>query len=200
LDDGGWSSGGWISDSKIDGQVRSGSQQQWITRDSQIGSWSGANWNMVFVGVKGAPGTSFPNPPYTNVGTAPITREKPFLYIDSAGVYQVFVPGVRTNSSGASWTSGNTPGTSIPLGQFFIAKPGATAADMNAALAAGKNLLVTPGVYHLNQTLNVTRPNTVVLGLGLATLVPDNGITAMNVADVDGVRLAGLLVDAGAAD
>src|SRR6185295_15658632 len=65
------------------------------------------------------------------------------------------------------------------------------------ALAQGKNLLFTPGVYHLNQTLNVTRPDTVVLGLGLATLVPDNGITAMNVADVDGVKLAGLLIDAG---
>ncbi len=68
---------------------------------------------------------------------------------------------------------------------------------MNAALAAGKNLLVTPGVYHLNQTLNITRPDTVVLGMGLATLVPDGGITAISTADVDGIELAGLLVDAG---
>lgn len=68
---------------------------------------------------------------------------------------------------------------------------------MNDALAAGKNLLVTPGVYHLDQTLKVTRPDTVVLGLGLATLIPDNGITAMTIADVSGVQLAGLLIDAG---
>ncbi|WP_328606988.1 RICIN domain-containing protein [Amycolatopsis sp. NBC_00345] len=197
LDDGGWASGGWISDSKIDGQVRSGSQQQWISRDSQFGSWNGSNWNMVFVGVDGAPANTFPSPPYTTVGQAPVVREKPFLYIDDAGNYQVFVPSVRTNTSGTSWANGAAPGSSLPIDQFYIAKPGATAADLNAALAAGKNLLITPGVYHLNQTLHVTRPDTVVLGLGIATLVPDNGITAMNVDDVNGAKIAGLLIDAG---
>lgn len=197
LDDGGWSSGGYLADSKIDGQVRSGSQQQWLTRNSQLGSWTGSNWNMVFVGSQGVPATSFPNPPYTTVDRSPVTREKPFLYVDSAGAYQVFVPSVRTNSTATSWASGSPAGTSLPLDQFFVVKPGTTAAQMNAALAAGKNLLVTPGVYHLNQTLKVTRPDTVVLGLGLATLVPDNGITAMTVADVDGVSVAGLLFDAG---
>ncbi|MEV8613207.1 RICIN domain-containing protein [Amycolatopsis sp. NPDC051373] len=197
LDDGGWASGGWISDSKIDGQVRSGSQQQWISRDSQFGSWNGSNWNMVFVGVNGAPQNTFPSPPYTTVGQAPVVREKPFLYIDSAGKYQVFVPALRTNTSGTSWANGTAPGSSLPIDQFYIAKPGASAADLNAALAAGKNLLITPGVYHLNQTLHVTRPDTVVLGLGIATLVPDNGITAMNVDDVNGVKVAGLLIDAG---
>ncbi|MET8633883.1 RICIN domain-containing protein [Streptomyces sp. NPDC004680] len=197
LDDGGWSSGGYLADSKIDGQVRSGSQQQWLTRNSQLGSWTGSNWNMVFVGSQGVPATSFPNPPYTTVDRSPVTREKPFLYVDSAGAYQVFVPSVRTNSTATSWASGSPAGASLPLDQFFVVKPGATAAQMNAALAAGKNLLVTPGVYHLNQTLKVTRPDTVVLGLGLATLIPDNGITAMTVADVDGVSVAGLLFDAG---
>ncbi|MFF1607371.1 RICIN domain-containing protein [Amycolatopsis sp. NPDC058278] len=197
LDDGGWASGGWISDTKIDGQVRSGSQQQWISRNSQFGSWNGSNWNMVFAGVQGAPANTFPSPPYTTVAQTSVVREKPFLYIDGAGNYQVFVPGVKTNAAGTSWANGTAPGTSIPIGQFSIAKPGATAADLNAALAAGRNLLVTPGVYHLNQTLRVTRPDTVVLGLGIATLIPDNGLTAMTVDDVDGVKVAGLLIDAG---
>jgi hypothetical protein len=197
LDDGGWASGGWISDTKVDGQVRSGSQQQWISRNSQFGSWAGSNWNMVFAGVQGAPANTFPTPPYTTVGQTPVVREKPFLYVDNSGGYQVFVPGLKTNASGTTWANGTAPGTSLPIDQFYIAKPGATAADMNAALAAGKNLLVTPGVYHLNQTLRVTRPDTVVLGLGIATLVPDNGITAMTVDDVDGVKVAGLLIDAG---
>lgn len=197
LDDGGWSSGGLLADSKIDGQVRSGSQQQWLTRNSQMGSWTGSNWNMVFVGSQGVPGTSFPNPPYTTVGQSPVTREKPFLYVDGAGAYQVFVPSVRSNSTATSWAGGSPAGSSVPLSQFYVVKPGATAAQINAALAAGQNLLVTPGVYHLDQTLKVTRPDTVVLGLGLATFVPDNGITAMTVDDVDGVKIAGLLFDAG---
>ncbi|WP_220183281.1 RICIN domain-containing protein [Sphaerisporangium album] len=197
LDDGGWSSGGFIADSKIDGQVRSGSQQQWLSRNAQWGSWTGSNWNMVFVGVQGAPGNSFPNPPYTTVGTAPVVREKPFLYVDQAGAYQVFVPALRNNSSGTTWAGGAPAGTSIPIDQFFIVKPGNTAADINAALAQGKNLLFTPGVYHVNDTIRVNRADTVVLGLGLATIIPDNGVTAVSVADVDGVKVAGLLIDAG---
>ncbi|WP_433616104.1 ricin-type beta-trefoil lectin domain protein [Dactylosporangium sp. CA-139114] len=197
LSDGGWSSGGFIADSKIDGQIQSGTQQQWLTRNSAMGSWSGSNWNQVFVGATGAPGNSFPNPPYTTVGTTPVVREKPFLYVDNTGAYQVFVPALRTGSSGVSWAGGNPAGTSLPISQFQVIKPGDTAATMNAALAAGKNLLVTPGVYHLNQTLNVTRADTVILGLGLATLVPDGGITALKTADVDGIKLAGLLFDAG---
>ncbi|WP_329189172.1 RICIN domain-containing protein [Actinacidiphila glaucinigra] len=197
LDDGGWSSGGLIADSKIDGQVRSGSQQQWLSRNSQWGSWTGSNWNMVFVGDVNAPSNSFPNPPYTTVAQSPVTREKPFLYVDSAGAYKVFVPSLRTNTQGTTWAGGNPAGSSLPIDQFFIVKPGATATDINGALAQGKNLLFTPGVYHLNQTLNVNRAGTVVLGLGLATVIPDNGITAVNVADVDGVKIAGLLIDAG---
>ncbi|WP_432169260.1 RICIN domain-containing protein [Streptomyces sp. 1222.5] len=197
LDDGGWSSGGYLADSKIDGKVDSGSQQQWLTRNSQLGGWTGSNWNMVFVGSQGVPGTSFPNPPHTTVAQSPVTREKPFLYVDGAGKYQVFVPSTRTDSTATSWAGGNPAGTSLPLSRFYVVKPGATAAQIDAALAAGQNLLVTPGVYHLDRTLKVTRPDTVVLGLGLATFVPDNGITAMTVADVDGVKIAGLLFDAG---
>ncbi|WP_370950201.1 RICIN domain-containing protein [Amycolatopsis sp. cg5] len=197
LDDGGWASGGWMSDVKIDGQVRSGSQQQWITRNSQIGSWAGSNWNMVFVGVNGAPANSFPSPPYTTVGQAPVIREKPFLYVDNAGAYKVFVPSLKTNASGTTWANGTAPGSSLPIDQFFIAKPGMSAATINAALASGKNLLFTPGVYHVNDTIRITRPDTVVLGLGLATVIPDNGVMAMSVADVDGVKVAGVLIDAG---
>lgn len=192
----GWSSGGYLADSLVTGQVFSGSQQQYMTRNSQIGSWSNGVWNQVFVGVSGAPAQTFPNPPYTVVNQSPVIREKPFLYF-SGGNYFVFVPALRTNVSGTSW-SGQTPaGTSLPISQFFIVKPGATAADINNALAAGKDLLVTPGIYHLNQTINVTRANTVILGLGLATLINDNGVVAMRVADVDGVKIAGLLFDAG---
>ncbi|MFF7338076.1 RICIN domain-containing protein [Streptomyces sp. NPDC008163] len=195
LDDGGWSSGGFISDSKIDGQIQSGSQQQFLTKNTRMGSWSGSNWNMVFVGDQGAPAQSFPT--YTTVASAPVNREKPFLYVDDAGAWKVFVPAAQTNASATTWSGKTQAGSSLPLDDFYIAKPGASAADMNAALAAGKNLLVTPGVYHLNQTLNVTRPDTVVLGMGLATLIPDNGITALTTADVDGIKIAGVLVDAG---
>ncbi len=197
LDDGGWSSGGFLADTKVTGQVNSGSQQQWLSRNDQLGSWSGSNWNMVFVGVNNAPAQTFPHPPYTVVGQAPVVREKPFLYVDQSGNYQVFVPALRTNSQGTSWASGLPAGTSLPLSQFYIAKPGDSAATINNALSQELNLLLTPGIYSLNETIRVTRANTVVLGLGLATLIPQNGVMPMTVADVDGVSIAGLLFEAG---
>ncbi|MFE9191095.1 discoidin domain-containing protein [Micromonospora sp. NPDC007208] len=193
----GWASGGYIADSRISGTVSPCSQQQWYTRDSQVGGWNGGVWNMVFSGVAGAPANTFPTPPYTVVPKTPVSREKPYLYTDSSGAYRVFVPSLRTNSSGVTWAAGNTAGTSLPLTQFYVAHPGDSAATINSALAQGLNLLFTPGVYHVGQTINVTRPDTVVLGLGFATLIADNGVTAMNVADVNGVKVAGLLFDAG---
>ena len=53
---------------------------------------------------------------------------------------------------------------------------GKNAALPYTALATGKNLLLTPGIYHLDRTIRVIRPDTVVLGLGFPTLVPENGI------------------------
>ncbi|MFF1406033.1 coagulation factor 5/8 type domain-containing protein [Streptomyces sp. NPDC058294] len=192
----GWASGGYIADCRVDGQVGPYSQQQWYTRDSAIGGWANAVWNMVFSGVQGAPAQSFPNPPYTTLDTTPVSREKPFLYLDG-GEYRVFLPEKRTNARGVTWGSGTPRGTSLSLSQFYVAKPGVTAATLNQALAQGLHLLLTPGIYHVDQPIQVNRANTVILGLGYATIVPDNGATALRVADVDGVRLAGFLIDAG---
>ena len=199
LDDGGWSSGGFIADSKIDGQVNSGGQQQWLTRNSQLNGWTGGGWNMVFVGVDGAPASnSWPDPAYTAIGQTPVVREKPFLSF-SNGQYGVFVPALRSNSHGPTWTNGAAPGETLPISSFYVAQSNKdSAVTINAALSQGKNILFTPGVYKLTDTIRVTRANTVVLGLGLATLEADGGVTAMSVADVDGVKVAGLLFDAGA--
>jgi hypothetical protein len=194
----GWSSGGWMSDVLVDGNVNSGTQQQWISRNTQWGSWTGSNWNMVFVGVTNPPAGSWPNPPYTKVAQTPIVREKPFLTIDGAGNWGVRVPALRTNSVGITWAGGATPGVTIPINQFYIARAGVdTAATINAQLAAGKHLILAPGVYGLNDTIRVNNPNTVVLGLGFATLRADSGMAALSVADVDGVTVAGLFIDAG---
>jgi hypothetical protein len=194
----GWASGGLIADSQIDGVVVSGSQQQFFTRSSDLrGGWSGSVWNMVFTGSTGTPPQNFPNPSHTVVDNTPKIREKPFLYFDSSGEYRVFVPAVRENSRGTSWASGNPAGTSISLANFAIVREGTPAATINAALSQGKHLLFAPGIHHLDDTIRVTNPNTVVLGLGLATLTPDTGLPAISVSDVDGVKLAGMLVDAG---
>jgi hypothetical protein len=141
---------------------------------------------MVFVGVTQPPAGDWPSPPYTKVATVPVIREKPFLEVDKAGNYAVRVPSLRTNSVGITWRSGSTPGKSIPLSRFYIAHPNVdTAATLNGQLASGKDLLLTPGVYDLSEPIRVLRPDTVVLGLGFATLHPVNGTAAMTTADAD---------------
>jgi hypothetical protein len=197
-----YASGGFIADSRT-GFVINGSQQQFLVRDSSIGGWSNGVWNQVFSGVVGAPPQSFSTtpynpPPYTTLATSPVTRERPFLYLDASGRYNVFVPALRHDSSGTTWASGPTAGSSIPIDEFFVARPTDDVKEINIALAEGENLIFTPGIYHLDRTIDVKRPDTVVLGLGFATLVPEKGITAMTVADVKGVKVAGLLFDAGA--
>ena len=194
----GWASGGWMADSLIDGNVGSGTQQQWISRNSEWGSWTGSNWNMVFVGIPNPPAGEWPTPPYTKVALTPIVREKPFLAVDTHGNYSVRVPSLRSNSAGITWHGGSTPGRSIPIARFYIAHPGQdTAATINGQLDKGKNLIFAPGNYELTEPIHVTRANTVVMGLGFATLRPTNGTAALTTADADGIIVAGLLIDAG---
>ncbi len=198
-----FASGGFIADSKFDGStVINGSQQQWFVRNSNLDGWTNGVWNQVFSGVVGAPAQCFPaqascGGPYTTLATSPVTRSAPYLYVDSHGRYSVFVPAVQHNSAGATWDSGLTGGSSIPIDRFFIADPGDSAKQINNALARGQNLILTPGVYALDRTIDVKRAGTVVLGLGFPTLVPTDGDAAMEVADVTGVKLDGLMFDAG---
>ena len=196
-----YASGGYIANSQT-GFIINGSQQQFLVRDSSIGGWSNGVWNQVFSGVEGAPPQSFSTtpydpPPYTTLDTSPLTREKPFLYVDATGSYNVFMPALRQNSSGTTWAGGPAAGSSIPIDQFFIAHPGDSVQQINNALARGQNLIFTPGIYPLEKTIEVKRADTIVLGLGFPTLVPQAGDTAMTVADVPGVKLAGLMFDAG---
>jgi hypothetical protein len=194
----GWASGGWMSDTLVDGNVDSGTQQQWISRNSEWGSWTGSNWNMVFVGVPNPPAGEWPSPPYTKVPRTPVIREKPFLTVDARGEWSMLMPALRAESEGITWRSGATPGQSILLSRFYIARPEVdTAESLNAQLARGKNLLFTPGIYELDRAIHITRPNTIVMGLGFATLKPIHGTAAITTADKDGIEIAGLLIDAG---
>ncbi|MHA7239662.1 adenylyl cyclase [Arthrobacter sp. TMS1-12-1] len=192
-----YASGGYLADSKA-GDIVNGSQQQWFTRNAEIGSWSNGVWNAVFSGTEGAPtDESFPTPPYTTLDRTPVSREKPFLFADAAGSYSVRVPSAQTESRGISWGDGPTAGRTVPLSEFFVARPGDSVQAINNALARGQHLLLTPGVYDIAQTIAVKRADTVVLGLGHATLTAVNGATPMRVADVPGVVIAGVTIDGG---
>ena len=196
----GFTSGGFIADSQFSGStVVNGSQQQFVVRNSQLDGWTNAVWNQVFSGDTGnVPAQSFPNPTFTTLATSRVSREAPFLYQDAGGAYNVLVPSAQQNTSGTTWSSGPTPGTSIPINSFFIARPSDSAATINTAIQRGQNLILTPGVYKLDAPIAVTRPDSVVLGLGFPTLTPTNGNAAMTVASAKGMIVSGVLFDAGA--
>ena len=198
-----FASGGFIADSAFDGStVVNGSQQQWLVRNSRLDGWTNGVWNQVFSGVVGAPAQCFPSQkscggPYTTVATSPVTREAPYLYLDAAGNYQVFVPAVQRNASGTTWAAGRTPGASIPISRFFIARPSDSVQTINNQLSRGKNLILSPGIYRLEAPIRVKHDDTVVLGLGFPTLVPQDGNAALKVSNANGVDLSGMIVDAG---
>jgi len=141
---GGWASGGWMSDSLVDGNVGAGPQQQWISRNSQWGSWTSSNWNMVFVGVPSAPQGEWPRPAYTRVAETPVIREKPFSW-STRSIAGAFAFPRWSTTRRESLALGETAGQSVPLSRFYIAHAGTdSAAALNAQLQAGKNLLSLP--------------------------------------------------------
>jgi hypothetical protein len=195
-----FSSGGFIADSQFSGStVLNGTQQQFMVRNSNLDGWTNGVWNQVFSGDNGAPAQNFGSGgQYTTLAASPVTQEEPFLQQDSAGNFSVFVPAVQHDSVGTTWGSGPAPGSAIPIQRFFIASPSTPVGLIDAALLLGKNLILTPGVYSLAHPIVVARPDTVVLGLGFPTLVPAHGNLSMLVASVPGVKLSGMIFDAGA--
>jgi hypothetical protein len=196
----GFVSGGFLADDEFNGGVLiNAGQQQFFTRNSDIDNWTNGVWNQVFLGDNGAPATAFAptTNQYTTLASTPVSAEEPFLYSDSNGDYNVFVPAVQHGSVGPSYAGGAAAGTSIPIRRFFIANPSTPLFAINTALARGQNLILTPGIYNLHGTITVSRPDTVVLGLGFPTLIPQDGNVSMQTADVPGIKLSGIIFDAG---
>ena len=106
-------------------------------------------------------------------------------------------PAASTDTRGITWADGVTPGRSIPIGDFVIAKPGDSIGMINSQLAKGKHLLLTPGVYDVASSIQVKRADTVVLGMGHATLTAVDGAVPLKVADASGIVVAGVTIDAG---
>lgn len=213
-ENGGYASGGFLADSKVGTFVSSGSQQQWLSRnvqtnannDSRFKDWNyqPAVWNNVLVGCKTHYTESdWPYGTTTNVDKTPRIAEKPYIAYDD-NEYKIIVPKVKENTKGVSWDSydAGTDYRTIRMkkSDVYTAKPGDTAQDINSAIAADgiKALVLSPGIYELDQAIVINKDDFVVLGLGYATLKPTNANECMCVRDnVKGVRLAGMLFDAG---
>lgn len=209
----GWVSGGFTADCYFIAPAGSDGQQQWYTRNTYLGKGRGrfaeGSWNFMFQGVVLGDGADHKTyidnwdkgGNITFIPTTPVIREKPFLFFDEEQRrYKVFRPALRREAVGVTYTRQDMgQGQTFDLlDHFFIVQPGTTAAQVNRQLAAGKHILFQPGMYQLEEPLHVTRPGTIVMGLGFTTLIPSeqNPESALIIDDVDGVTVCSLLFDA----
>ena len=218
-----YGSGSYVANSEINGQLDWSGNQQGIARNSDFEQRRPAtSWNYVYSGDGCPPGytpaagtscspnqDAFGSDPAGTTGIngvdqvtvlpqSPVTEEEPFLYHRLEREFSVFVP-----VGPAELDRPELPdrlGGRL-LGAAVVASSSPTRARRSRRstwpLLAGKNLELTPGIYDLNAPIIVERPDTVVLGLGFATLVPQHGNAALIALPNVGVKISGLIVDAG---
>lgn len=196
-----WASGGFISDSVVTGNIDGSVQQQWFTRNSDWKTWSGHDINMVYAGCSG----TLTNATWSNsnrvtyLDKTNVMREKPYIVFDNG--YYVYLPELKRDSKGVSWSEeseGN--GDYISINDFYVARSDRDISEtLNAALKNGKHILLTPGIYSIDSPLLVENADTIIMGIGLASLklTDKNTDTIMRVSDVDGVKISGIMFDAG---
>jgi hypothetical protein len=204
-------SGGFSSNLKVTGNLDFTLQQQWCLRNSELGGSSYYNAstraaNFVFVGTTGAPEQTLrctdtginptsPSPQQLVADAAPVSVEKPYIIMDSDGKFNLVTPQAKRFSVGAQWDEGYVDS----FDRVFVATNETATSEINAKLAEGLHVVLTPGVYRLQEPIRIAggKSHQVLLGLGLATLIPTTGLPAVEVADASGVRVAGLLLQAG---
>jgi len=174
-----------------------------MSRNVYTSNWNSDhnNFNMVQVGVEGAPadhcGNSNGNFGSTSASKTPVSAEKPYVAQDFTdnSKYNLVVPQAEWGTSGQSYHSSETV---IPFTDVYVADNSTdTASTINQKLLAGLNIVFQPGVYTFDATINVNTNNQVLLGLGLATLQNTVGQPVITVGNNEGVRIAGLLIQAG---
>ena len=141
---------------------------------SNLGGWSNGVWNQVFSEIT-ALGAELRQWGSARLATCPVTRRKRRSSTPAHGGYSVFVPAVQHNSVGPAQAAARTaphPAVEVLRGQSGMSGrlsprrwPGArTSSSPLASITCRPSWSRTP---------------TVVLGLGMATLVPQRGNAAM---------------------
>lgn len=204
---GSYGSGGYLANAIVDGTIQGGSQQQFFARNLYVGNtWNGIEYNTVLVGAQsGANSSRFddsrchgykPDAQTVVIDKVPLVAEKPFIAVDANddSKYNLHVPHAKVNSTGPSFVD---PATIYPFEQVYVTRESDTATQINAKLASGLHVVISPGVYNLDVALKVQHDDQVLLCLGLASLIPTHGTAAIEVASgIGGVRVAGCILQA----
>ena len=207
-----FASGGHLANAQIDGVLRFGSQQQWMSRNVHLRQGiQGGAWSLVFAGCTGqvpefSPGSDS-TPSITVKEYLPIRIEKPYVAVQKDSLQEdelKFDLRVPSAVRGEGVTTGTVfDGAKDDVRDFsrvhvVIAGTEDISGRVQAALDAGKDVVLAPGIHQLTKTLEIRHANQVILGLGLATMVaPTDGSPCVRVAPkIPGVRIAFVMLEA----
>ena len=194
-----YASGGYLGNSIVEGNLVLGSQQQWISRNVDLrGITSGGAWSNVYVGCAGAvpePSAAGAEPRVSVIDQAPVVAAKPYIVIDDVGRFALRMPLVAKDVVGAAL---DAPFREIPFERVFVADASRHGArEINEALRAGLDVVLAPGIFELDDSIRMSRPDAVVMGLGYSTLVaPVSGEPCVIAEDAGGMRLASVVLQA----
>lgn len=197
----GWSSGGYMSNSDIEDKINAGSQQQWFSRNNKMNGWKWGAWSFVHLGCSGAP----PNvcnkekwgyrPVHTNIPRTPVIAEKPYIVQDEKdeNKFILVVPKIERNKMGYSWDG---PEKEVPFEEVYVANDEDTAAKINEKFRNEvDHVVLQPGHYFLEEPIKIDRDYQVLLGIGMVTLLCQDGQSCIEVGNAKGVRVAGVLLE-----
>ena len=205
-----YSSGGHMANCVIDGDLSFGTQQQFCCRSVNMnGQIETGAWSNVFVDCQNAPPQSNGNEgAAVTVHNPSVTVEKPYI-IKEDEKYSLCVPQARLRSNskplGADLDGKNDE--IRPFENVYVAwaklKNGGeidrqVGQKINDALRQGKDVVLSPGIYHLDVPIKLVKSNQVILGIGMATLVaPTDGSPCIQViSGLEGVRVGGIMFEA----
>ena len=173
---GGWSSGGFMADCRIDGTVQGRQPATMVLAQQRMERLARRQLEHGVPGLRNPPPGDWPEPAVTRIDQYS-ARPREALSRDRTR------PLVRESAAAAAgadlrrelgWTDAQA--TAVPIESFHLAKAGTdTAATHQRRLARGRNICSSPpGSMRSTTPSWFPRPNTVVFGLGFPSLVPDD--------------------------
>lgn len=204
-----YASGGHLANAVIDGTVHAGGQQQFLLRNVQLsksGSKGGA-WSMVFAGCSGNVPEAFPgthrSASITIVDRPRVRIEKPYIAMKSDRErFELRVPRAMQVDEETNYSiEPDLFGHFDEIREFTrvcVVRESEAVTRIQEALDHGKDVVLTPGIYSLEKTIEIRHPGQALLGLGLATLeAPADGSPCIHVTSgIPGVRIAGIMLEA----
>lgn len=139
-----------------------------------------------------------PPPLVTQEPTTETRIEKPYICIDKEERVYLMIPQLQRDSRGTDPQSSVEKVEIDNLKRVRVVSPEDPFESIQQATDLGTHLILSPGIYRWEDTLEICHSNQVVLGLGLATIqAPGNGRPCIHVSShAQGVRLSGLCLEA----